>query len=61
MRLQNVTCLHVIKHAKKVVSDIYICSPGPVHFAIMLVNFVLNLPNGLVKFFEEFKLQLKNC
>ena len=29
-------------------------------FAIRLVNFVLNLPNGQVKIFEEFKLQ-KNC
>ena len=42
--------------AKKVVSD----CPGLVDFAIGLVNFVLNLPNGQVKFFEEFKLQ-KNC
>ena len=41
---------------KKVVSD----SPGLVDFAIGLVNFFLNLPNGQVKFFEEFKLQ-KNC
>ena len=38
--------------AKKV-SD----SPGLVDFAIGLVNSVLNLPNGQVKFFEEFKLQ----
>ena len=29
-------------------------------FAIGLVNSVLNLPDGQVKFFEEFKLQ-KNC
>ena len=29
-------------------------------FAIRLVNFVLNLPKGQVKIFEEFKLQ-KNC
>ena len=36
--------------AKKVVSD----SPGLVDFAIGLVNFVLNLPEGQVKFFEEF-------
>ena len=35
-------------------------SPGLVDFAIGLVNFVLNLPNGQVKIFEEFKLQ-KNC
>ena len=35
-------------------------SPGLVDFAIRLVNFVLNLPERQVKFFEEFKLQ-KNC
>ena len=29
-------------------------------FAVGLVNSVLNLPHGQVKFFEEFKLQ-KNC
>ena len=33
--------------AKKVVSD----SPGLVDFAIELVNFELNLPDGQVKFF----------
>ena len=38
-----------VQRAKKVVSN----SPG-------LVNIVLDLPKGLVKFFEEFKLQ-KNC
>ena len=32
-------------------------SPGLVDFAIGLVNSVLNLPDGQVKFFEEFKLQ----
>ena len=32
-------------------------SPGLVDFAIGLVNFVLNLPDGQVNFFEEFKLQ----
>ena len=32
-------------------------SPGLVDFAIRLVNSVLNLPDGQVKFFEEFKLQ----
>ena len=42
--------------AKKVVSH----SPGLVDFAVGLVNSVLNLPHGQVKFFEEFKLQ-KNC
>ena len=41
---------------KKVVSD----SQGLVDFAIRLVNSVLNLPDGQVKFFEEFKLQ-KYC
>ena len=35
-------------------------SPGLVDFAIGLVNSVINLPNGQMKFFEEFKLQ-KNC
>ena len=42
--------------AKKVVSD----SLGLVDFAIGLVNSVLNLPDGQVKYFEEFNLQ-KNC
>ena len=32
-------------------------SPGLVDFAIGLVNSVHNLPDGQVKFFEEFKLQ----
>ena len=41
---------------KKVVSD----SLGLVDFAIGLVNSVRNLPDGQVKFFEEFKLH-KNC
>ena len=36
--------------AKKVVSD----SPGLVDFAIGLVNSVFNLPDGQVKYFEEF-------
>ena len=35
-------------------------SPGLVDFSIGLVNFFLNLPDGQVKFFEEFKSQ-KNC
>ena len=35
-------------------------SLGLVDFAIGLVNSVLNLPNGQVKYFEEFNLQ-KNC
>ena len=40
---------------KKVGSD----SPGLVDFAIGLVNSVLNLPDGQVKYFEEFNLQKK--
>ena len=35
-------------------------SPGLVDIAIGLVNSVLNLPDGQVMFFEEFKLK-KNC
>ena len=46
----------VFQRAKKAVSD----SPGLVDFAIGLVNSVINLSIGQVKFFEEFKLQ-KNC
>ena len=45
-----------MQRAKKVVSN----SPGLVDFAIGLVSSVINLPDGQVKFFEEFKLQ-KNC
>ena len=41
------------RRAKKVVSD----SLGLVDFAIRLVNSVLNLPDGKVKYFEEFILQ----
>ena len=44
------------QHAKKVVSD----GLGLLDFVIGLVNCVINLPNGQVKLFEEFKLQ-KNC
>ena len=35
-------------------------SPGLVGFAIGLVNSVINLPDGQVKFFEESKSQ-RNC
>ena len=42
-----------LQRAKKVVSD----NPGLVDFAIGLVNSVVNLPDGQVNFFEEFKLQ----
>ena len=40
------------QHAKKVVSD----SPGLVDFAIRLVIFVLNLPDGQVLFFGEIQI-----
>ena len=49
------TLTHTVSQ-QKVVSD----SPGLVDFAIGLVNSVINLPDGQVNFFEEFKLQ-KNC
>ena len=42
------------QHAKKVVSDT--CSPGLVDFAIGLVIFVLNLPDGQVLFFGEIQI-----
>ena len=45
-----------VQRSKKVVSN----SPGLVDFAIGLVSSVINLPDGQVKFFEEFKLQ-KYC
>ena len=44
------------QHAKKVVSD----SLGLVDFVIGLVNPVVNLPKGRVKFLGKFKLH-KNC
>ena len=40
-----------MQRAKKVVSD----SLGLLDFAIGLVNFVFNLPDGQVMFFEEFE------
>ena len=39
------------QHAMKVVSD----SPGLLDFAIGRVNSVINLPDGQVKFLDEFK------
>ena len=44
----SLTTLH--QRAKEVVSD----SPGLVDFTIRLVNSVLNLPFGQVKFHKEF-------
>ena len=52
----NIDTLLIWQRAKKVVSD----RPGLVDFAIRLVNSVINLPDGQVKFFEDSKLQ-KNC
>ena len=43
----------VVFKAKKVVSN----NLWPVNFAIKVVNSVLNLPDGQVKFFGDFKLQ----
>ena len=40
-----------MQRAKKVVSD----SLGLLDFAIGLVNFVFNLPDGQVMFFEAFE------
>ena len=40
------------QRAKKVMSD----NPGLVDFAIRLVIFVLNLPDGLVLFFGEIQI-----
>ena len=53
----DITLLFSIQHyvnqrAKKVVSS----SPGLVDFAIGLVIFVLNLPNGQVLFFGEIQI-----
>ena len=42
-----------MQRSKKVLSY----SPGLVDFAVGLVHSILNLPDGQVKFFEEFKLQ----
>ena len=52
------TKTQVTQRAKKGMSD----SLGQVDFAtcIRILNSVLKLPNGQVKFFGEFKLQ-KNC
>ena len=53
--LATVNDMHrVLQRAEKVVSD----SPGLVDFAIGLVSFLLNLPDGQVLFFGgKFKLQ----
>ena len=47
-----VTITNIIQRAKKVGSD----SPGLVDFAIGLVIFVLNLPDGQVLFFGEIQI-----
>ena len=43
---------YMYQRTKKVMSD----SPGLVDFAILLVIFVLNLPNGQVLFFGEIQI-----
>ena len=48
----NLTDEWVNQRAKKVVSN----SPGLVHFAIGLVNSVLNLPDGQAKIFRRVKI-----
>ena len=48
----NLTDKWVNQRAKKVVSN----SPGLVHFAIGLVNSVLNLPDGQAKIFRRIKI-----
>ena len=50
MWLVYIILVKSVQGAKKVVSD----SPGLVDFATGLVNSVLNLPDGQVKFFGEF-------
>ena len=57
----NIACRHYLTHqcAKKVMSD----SPGLVDFALGLVIFVLNLPDGQVLFWGEIQITdgLKDC
>ena len=48
----NLTDEWVNQRAKKVVSN----NPGLVHFAIGLVNSVLNLPDGQAKIFRRIKI-----
>ena len=50
---KHTKCILKPQRAKKLVSN----SLGLVDFAIGLVNSVINLSNGQVEFFEEFKLQ----
>ena len=59
MKIMHVRCLvqEIKKEAKKVVSD----SEGRVDFAIGLMNSVLNLPYGKVKFFSRIQKFQKNC
>ena len=48
--------MYLFQCAKIVVSN----SPGLVDFTIGLVDSVIDLPDGQLKYFEEFNLQ-KNC
>ena len=56
----TVTLLLVNKNKMTACKETGVCYSGVVDFAIGPSNCVLNLPNGQVKFLEEFKLQ-KNC
>ena len=51
-QMQHNLFIVLSQRAKKVVSD----SPGLVDFAIRLVIFVLNLPDGQVLFFGEIQI-----
>ena len=51
-QMQHNLFIVISQRAKKVVSD----SPGLVDFAIRLVIFVLNLPDGQVLFFGEIQI-----
>ena len=50
--IQVANYMHKQQCAKKVVSN----SPGLVYFALGLVIFVLNLPDGQVLFWEEIQI-----
>ena len=56
--MRGTNCMYPLQCAKKVLSD----SPGLGDFAIGLVNFVFNLPDGLVIFFLRYSNnRIKNC
>ena len=59
-QVQILACAHAQKNKKKGAKKFVTNRPGQVDFAVRLVVFVLNLPNGQVLFFWKFKLQ-KDC